>query len=176
MGEQQQPEKNKAERILAQIRDRKRDEALAEAEAEMVRLVIFTLGKDYYGFYGNHIREILTFSDIACVPGCPEYIMGIINVRGDIESVLSPNRLMGLPEAEITPESRILLAVAGDLRSGILVDTVKDVTEVSARILKQPISTLNPAVREFAVAGETLYDGNYVTVLDISKIFQKMVS
>ena len=74
-------------------------------EEEKIKLVIFSLRGDYYAFYGKQVKEILRFREITYVPGCPDYIMGIINVRGDIESVLNLHLMMGIPETEQTRTS-----------------------------------------------------------------------
>jgi len=107
------------------------------------------------------------------VPGCPDSIIGIINVRGDIESVINLHKMLGIPESRMNRKTRIMIAAEKEIRSGILADSVEDVLSVPVSSVSQPISTLDKSVKEFAVGGETLYNGKYVTLLDIGKIFAK---
>ncbi len=110
------------------------------------------------------------------MPGCPEFIRGIINVRGDIESVLNLHRMMGLSEVRPGRQSRVAIAIKNDIRTGILVDAVEDVIELPVSLIKRPLSTLDKNILEFAVGGENFYKNQYVTILDVEKIFAKIVS
>lgn len=164
---------SKNERILAEVEKRKHQAHSAEAAEEKVELVIFTLGDDFYAFYGHHVKEILPYEKITFVPGCPDAIIGIINVRGDIESVINLHKIFGIPESRMSRNTRIMIAAEKEIRSGILADSVEDVLSVPVSSVSQPILTLDKSVKEFAVGGETLYNGRYVTLLDIGRIFAK---
>ncbi len=164
-------ETDRSDRILAEVKRRKAADRWVQADAETRNLVVFALNGDLYAFDSAEVRELLPCGTITFVPGCPDVIKGIINVRGDIESVLNLHRIMELPPSEPTRASRIVIAVNGGIRSGILVDAVVDVVAAPADGVKRPLSTLDKAVRQFAVGGETLYEGRYVTLLDVGKIF-----
>ncbi len=160
------------ERILAEVKRRRAEgEAAAATETEKTDLIIFGLHDDYYALYGSEVTEILPYEPITFVPGCPDAIIGIINVRGDIESVLDLHRVLGLDPGEPTRKSRIIIAVGNGIRSGILVDRVEDVISVPVADIKRPISTLDRTIRRYAVGGETLYGNQYVTILDAGKLF-----
>jgi purine-binding chemotaxis protein CheW len=165
---------SKSDHILAEVKRRKAQKDTVDVEEEKAELVIFTLNEDYYAFYGIDVKEILPYEETTYVPGCPEFIMGIINVRGDIESVLNLHKLMMLKDPGIAKKSRIIIAEKEDIRSGIMVDSVEDVISVPVSALKRPIATLDKAVKEFTVGGETIYHSQYVTILDIGKIFGKI--
>lgn len=159
---------------MAEVRKRKQSADIAETIEEKIEIVIFTLGQDYYAFYGHTVKEILPYEKVTYVPGCPETIVGIINVRGDIESVVNLHKMIGIPESRVSRKTRIIIAADKDIRSGILTDSVEDVLSVPLSGIKKPISTLDKSVKEFAIGGETLYDKKYVTLLDLSKIFAKV--
>lgn len=143
------------------------------ADAKRVELVIFSLLEDYYAFIGSDIKEILSVGNITHVPGSPDFILGIINVRGNIESVFDIHKFLGLPDVKIVQTSRIVIADKNSIRSAILVDSVEDVINVSANSVKPPISTLDKSIQEFVI-GETIYNKKNVTVFDIGKIFGKL--
>ncbi len=168
--------KEKSEQILDAVKERRnRQRESAAAEEKTVNLVVFILDGDFYGFYGEEIKEILPYEPVTFVPGCPDDLLGIINVRGDIESVVNLHRMMGISPGEPTRDTRIVIASAEGIRSGILVDGVEDVLDVPQSEIKRPLATLDRSIREFAVGGETLYNEKYVTILDVGKIFSKIV-
>jgi purine-binding chemotaxis protein CheW len=166
-------DKKKSDRILNEIEKRRLGEKTVDIEEEKVKLVIFLLLDDYYAFYGKDIKEILPQKNIFYVPGSPDFITGVINVRGDIESVININKFLGLPYSRITQKSRIAIAVKGDMRSGILLDAVEDVIDVPRSSIKQPLSTLEDSRKDF-IAGELFYNNRNITVLDVGKIFGRI--
>ena len=160
------------DRILGDANKQKDVKKMA-ADEKKVELVIFLLLEDYYAFIGSDIKEILSVGSITYVPGSPDFILGIINVRGDIESVFDIHKFLGLPDVKIVRKSRIAIADKDGVRSAILIDSVKDVIDVPANSIKPPISTLDKSIQEFVV-GETTYNKKNVTVFDVGKIFGKL--
>ena len=69
---------------------------IVNVDEPLVKLVIFALGNEHFAFQGDCIHEILTKVDVFFVPGCPPSLEGVINVRGDIESVIRPHGLLHL--------------------------------------------------------------------------------
>ncbi|MGR3219893.1 MAG: chemotaxis protein CheW [Candidatus Anammoxibacter sp.] len=165
--------KSKSDLILDEVKRRKSKGKIVDVEEEKVKLVIFTLIDDFYAFYGDGVKEILIAGKITYVPGSSDFIHGIINVRGDIESVLNIHKLIGLSDGEITSNSRIAIAEKDEIRSGILVDSVNDVVDLPKSSIKPPISTLSDSVKEFVI-GETTYNKQNITILDIGKMFEKI--
>jgi purine-binding chemotaxis protein CheW len=156
--------------------NRRREAVQAEGlEEEKIKLVVFSLGQDRYAFPGKDVKEILRCGKITYVPGSPPIIHGIINIRGDIESVINIHQLLGLPDPEITPRSRIIIGSGAGIRSGILVDAIEDVTDFPVNsihsFLESP-PTLNPEL----VIGVTTYDHNTVTVLGVDNILGKLAA
>lgn len=145
------------------------DEAV-RGEEELVKLVLFTLGADTFALFGRCVGEILARADVFFLPGCPPSLEGVINVRGDIESVLRPHGLLGLPDGAAGPGSPILLCRGAAMKSGLRVDEVIDVADVPGAAIEPPAATLPPAVRQAAV-GALRFGGRLVTVLDLDKLF-----
>jgi len=164
----------KSERIIERVRKRREEAGSVDVDEERVKLVIFTLAGRYYAFPGAEIREILPFMKIACVPGASDAILGIINVRGDIESVLSGRRVLGLPDCEPASGNRIMIAESGGARSGILVDSVEDVSDFPSGSIHPSISTLDSSIKDY-VTGETVYNGKTTMVLSVAKVFEGMI-
>ena len=85
---------------------------IVNIDEPLVKLVIFALGDDQFAFLGEGIHEILTKVDVFFVPGCPPSLEGVINVRGDIESVIRPHDLLHLPASRRTTPQLSCLAAA----------------------------------------------------------------
>jgi purine-binding chemotaxis protein CheW len=165
--------RQKTDLILEELKRRSHTDKIVDVEEKRVKVVIFSLHKEFFAFYGEDVKEILPPVNIYYVPGSPDYILGVINIRGDIESVININRFLGLDDSETTKQSRIAVALKNGIRSGILVDSVVDVCDIPVSSVKPALSTHNKTVREF-VAGEILYSDRNITLLDIGKIFGKM--
>lgn len=166
-------DKKKSDLILNEIENRRLKGKIVDVEEEKVKLVIFLLSGDYYAFYGGDVKEILPQTNIFYVPGSPDFITGVINVRGDIDSVIDIKKLLGLPDSKDTQKSRIAIAVIGNMRSGVLLDAIEDVIDVPVSLIKPPLSTLEGSKKDF-IAGELFYNNRNITILDLGKIFGKI--
>lgn len=160
--------------IFKTIAQRNQQEHIIEIEEKLVQLVIFQLAERYYAFYGKTIKEIMTVGEISYVPGMPDYIVGIVNVRGDIESVLDLKGLLRLPQSPCSKRSRILLGEISGTRSGLLVDSVEDVLEIPEEQISATDSMLAEERARY-ILGESAYKGNALFLLNIEKIFEKLL-
>jgi len=147
---------------------------VVDVNEPMIKLVVFALGDDWFAFYGERIKEILTRSTIFFVPGCPGSLEGVINVRGDIESVIRLNELLQVPLPEAGTPSAILLGCGGSMNSGIRVDRVVDLIDIPLGSVQPPPVNLPDQIRPF-VSGLLSFKGRPVSVLDLEQIFTQYV-
>ena len=154
------------------IEQRRQEEDLAaQVDEQTVRMVLFTVGAQLFAVAGSSVREILPLGTIAFVPGCPDAMLGVINVRGAIESVLSLAALLGLREGEGSRHRSILLAVAAGMRSGLTVDAIVDVAEIPESAV-QPAPATTPAALAGVVAGAVSYRDRVATLIELDRLFQ----
>lgn len=144
---------------------------IVNVDEASVKLVIFELAGDWLAFPGESISEILPRVEVFFVPGCPASLEGVINVRGDIDSVISLAELLGKPVTEITAASSILRGQGGGMRSGIRVDRVIDVLDVVQSAIQPPHSSLPEHMRRF-VTGFMKHQNQPVAILDLGRIFE----
>ncbi len=91
--------------------------------------VTFSLAGESYGIDVMSVQEVLRLTDIAPVPGAPHFVLGIINLRGSVVTVIDARTRLGFPTQEPTDVTRIvILEVAGQVM-GMLVDSVAEVVE-----------------------------------------------
>lgn len=93
----------------------------------VLQWVTFNLDGETYGINVMQVQEVQNYTDIALVPGAPSYVLGIINLRGNVVTVLDTRQRFGLPVGEITDNTRIVIIEADQHVVGILVDSVAEV-------------------------------------------------
>lgn len=161
-------EKLKSELIRDELKIRLSGKEVVDVEEERVKVVIFMCGANLYAFYGRNIREILPSCEISWVPGLPAHIPGLINVRGDVESVIDLRHFLGEdPDAPGT--GLIAMAVHGGFRSGVMIRAIEDVVDIPLSAIHPPLATLSGAARDL-VAGEIEFSDKTVSLLDIGKL------
>lgn len=162
----------KSDSILNELKRRQQTKGIADVEEERVKVVVFTSGGHRYGFFGAKVQEILPPREISWVPSLPPFLPGLINLRGDIESVVDIRMILDLGPCD---PSRCLIAmvVEGECRFGVLIDSLEDVTDVPVRGLNPPLANLNLAIRDL-VAGELHMGPGVVTLLDVGKIASRI--
>jgi purine-binding chemotaxis protein CheW len=147
-------------------------EAVVLDEA-LIKLAIFQLSGLYFAFKGTQVREILPYSDIFYVPGCPNTMAGVINLRGHIESVVRLDLILGLPpqKADVPEEQRRILILHSDaMNTGVLVDLVEDVLDIPETAIHPPLSTF-PTPLDTWVEGELQWSDKAVPCLDAERLF-----
>ena len=97
------------------------------ADDPMLQWVTFRLEGETYGINVMQVQEVLRYTEIAPVPGAPTYVLGIINLRGNVVTVIDTRHRFGLPAAEVTEQTRIVIIEAEAHVVGILVDAVAEV-------------------------------------------------
>lgn len=97
------------------------------AEDPILQWVTFRLEDETYGINVMQVQEVLRYTEIAPVPGAPSYVLGIINLRGNVVTVIDTRLRFGLASAEVTDNTRIVVIEAENQVVGILVDAVAEV-------------------------------------------------
>jgi purine-binding chemotaxis protein CheW len=93
----------------------------------ILQWVTFKLAGETYGINVMQVQEVLRYSEIAPVPGAPAYVLGIINLRGNVVTVIDTRHRFGLSSGELTDNTRIVIIEADNHVVGILVDSVAEV-------------------------------------------------
>ena len=101
--------------------------------ADVSQWVTFKLGEETYGVNVVQVQEVLRVSEIAPVPGAPAYVLGIINLRGNVVSVLDTRLRFGLPKRASDDSTRIIIIELESQTIGILVDSVAEVEDVQGQ-------------------------------------------
>ncbi len=164
----------KREAIEAIVDERRADVTEAAREDERIQFVIVTLAGRLYAFFGTAVIAIAKVRDIVPIPGTPDYIPGVMYHQGRVESVIDIGKIMGLEVTPIGRKSRVVIAVSDNVYSGVLVDAVEDVVDLPRSGIFAPLETIGPEIGEF-VAGETTHGDRSVVILDLARIFDRVL-
>lgn len=136
---------------------------------EVLQWVTYRLGDETYGINVMQVQEVLRYTEIAPVPGAPDYVLGIINLRGNVVTVIDTRARFGLMSAETTDNTRIVIIEADEQVVGILVDSVAEVVYLrSSEIDSAP----NVGTEESAkfIQGVSHRDGELLILVDLNKL------
>lgn len=142
-----------------------------EVDEPTRKFVLFMLGEECFAIAGEQIREILPMGRIFFVPGCPATLEGVLNVRGDIVSVISLFALLEKTPPASTLEESILLGHAAGMQSGLRVGRVLDVLDLRESQIQAPHATLPDAMARM-VCGICMHKEWPVSILDLNRLFE----
>ncbi|WP_421866675.1 chemotaxis protein CheW [Motiliproteus sp.] len=113
--------------------------AASGSEDPVLQYVTFRLEEETYGINVMQVQEVLRYSEIAPVPGAPTYVLGIINLRGNVVTVIDTRQRFGLMPTDVTDNTRIVIIEVEKQVIGILVDAVSEVVYLNqSEIEKAP--------------------------------------
>ena len=134
-----------------------------------IQLVTFRLKDETYGVNVMQVQEVLRVAEIAPVPGAPHYVLGIINLRGNVVTVIDTRVRFGLPSAEIDDLSRIIVIESEAQVVGILVDSVAEVVDLNASEIDSAPNVGNEESSRY-IQGVASRDSNLLIVVDLNKL------
>ena len=136
---------------------------------EVLQWVTYKLGEETYGINVMQVQEVLRHTEIAPVPGAPDYVLGIINLRGNVVTVIDTRSRFGLPPTDISDNTRIVIIESDEQVVGILVDSVAEVVYLRASEID---SAPNVGTEESAkfIQGVSNRDGQLLILVDLNKL------
>jgi purine-binding chemotaxis protein CheW len=143
--------------------------AQAAAQDPVLRWVTFRLGDETYGINVMQVQEVLRMCEIAPVPGAPAYVLGIINLRGNVVTVLDTRTRFGLPPKDTDDASRIVIIETDGHIVGILVDSVAEVANLRASEIENAPNVGNSESSRY-IQGVFSRSGDILILVDVNKL------
>src|SRR6056297_3457094 len=134
-------------------------------ETDVIQLVTFRVGNVLLGIDISYVQEINRHLDVTRVPGADRSIMGVVNLRGDVVTILDPRRIFGLSETATAARCRNLVLRIGNERIGVMVDEVADILHVHGDDLVSRPSNVESVDSRF-IDSVYLHDDDIVVILD----------
>lgn len=136
---------------------------------EVLQWVTFKLETETYGINVMQVQEVLRYTEIAPVPGAPMYVLGIINLRGNVVTVIDTRSRFGLESTEVTDNTRIVIIEAEKQVIGIMVDSVAEVVYLKASEIDVAPNVGNDESAKF-IQGVSNRDGELLILVDLNKL------
>ena len=142
-----------------------------QSSSEIIQLVSFELEKEEYGIDVLKVREIIRMPAITKMPNTPDYVDGIINLRGTVVPIISLRKRFGLFEREGDRNSRILVMEVGGGLTGFVVDAVAEVIRVSSSEIQPPPTIVQGNAAQDCITGVINHAEQLLIVLDLDRLF-----
>jgi purine-binding chemotaxis protein CheW len=136
------------------------------------QLVVFQLGVEFYGVEISCIHEIVRMQKVTRVPRAPAFVEGVINLRGKVIPVIDLRHRFGLPAADHTRASRIVVVEIGDQVVGLVVDGVSEVLRINPALIEPPSPVVAGIDSEY-LRGIARLPDRLVILLDLDRVFAR---
>jgi purine-binding chemotaxis protein CheW len=158
---------NQQEQLNIQIEGEEEQKLIAEGS--IIQLVSFVLEDVEYGVDILVVHEILRFPEITRLPNTPDFIKGVINLRGNVIPVVDVRKRFGFPPAKVTELTRIIVIETNDKLTGLMVDNVHQVVRLSQQNVDPP-SELIEGVSEQYIWGIGRLKDRLIVILNLANI------
>jgi purine-binding chemotaxis protein CheW len=149
--------------------DDRNNNAAADSNDEVLQWVTYRLDDETYGINVMQVQEVLRYTEIAPVPGAPGYVMGIINLRGNVVTVIDTRSRFGLPPADVTDNTRIVIIESEEQVLGIMVDSVAEVVYLKTSEIDSAPSVGTEESAKF-IQGVSNRGDQLLILVDINKL------
>jgi len=133
---------------------------------ESIEVTEFVLATEHYGIETSFIEEVHTLKEHTFVPCTPDYVYGIMNIRGEIVSIIDLKVLLGLPQVGITDLKKVIIIHNSHMKFGVLADHIIGVGHIPIDHIQNVPQTLNDEQKMY-LRGLTK---NAVIILDADKL------
>ncbi|MBI5103155.1 MAG: purine-binding chemotaxis protein CheW [Nitrospirae bacterium] len=137
--------------------------------AKDLQLVVFKIGREFFGVGIDAVREIVRFQEITSVPDAPFFLEGVMNLRGRIVAVVNLGKRLRLLSAQRSKAARVLITESGGNMIGLNVDSVSEVLKVRPEAVEGPPEMVSAIGVEYII-GVAKVDERLIILLDLKKI------
>ena len=157
------------EAVAARLRERTREwaqPALAEADGEHFEALVFSLSGETYAIGSEHVAEVVPFKQFTPLPNTPSWVVGIVDVRGRVVSVVDLRILFELPLSALADRNSLVILEDREMEFALLIDKVQGITRLRRDALQREVANL-AGIRATYLLGVT---AEQWTVLDGSRL------
>lgn len=149
------PDPEETQRVLkARAQALAREPGKVEAADERLEVVEFLLAHERYAVESRYVREVYPLENLTPLPCTPAFVLGVVNLRGEIVSVIDIKKFFELPEKGLTDLNKVIVLQSETMRFGILADAVLGVRRMPVAELQPSLPTLT-GIREKYLRGVT---------------------
>jgi len=134
-----------------------------------LQLVVFKLGREEYAISILQVQEIKKVTDITRVPHTPDYIKGVMNLRGSVLPVIELKKRLGLVLEDYTDDTRIIIVKVADVSVGMIVDAVSEVMAISQQNIESSSNVVG-GIAETYVSGVGKLNNRLIIILNLEAV------
>ena len=134
-----------------------------------LHIVGFQIGRETYGVPITSLHEIVRVPEITAVPDAPDYLEGVINLRGKIVSVMDLRKRFGIKQVALKKGNRILVVEHSGRLAGLIVDSASEVVKIPSEDVEAPPAAFQEGGLN-CVTGLGKVRGRLIVLLDMSKL------
>lgn len=144
-----------------------------KSSEEILQVVVFKLGIDEYCVPVSQAREIQTYSSPTRIPNTPDFVEGIINLRGQIIPILDLKKRFNSGTTEINLTTRVIIIDMNNELLGILVDSVSEVLKIPQNRFELPPSAVKTSINNNYISGIGKLNDRLLILLDLAKVLNE---
>ncbi|WP_066173077.1 chemotaxis protein CheW [Bacillus marinisedimentorum] len=140
------------------------------AVANDLKVIVFQLKDEEYGVPVQQVLSIERMQHITRVPSTPEFVKGVINLRGVVTPIIDLRSRFDLEETEYGESTRIIIVTVGEMEVGLIVDAANDVIDIDGGQLEPPPQVIG-AVEADYIKGVARLEKRLLVILNLDKVF-----
>ncbi|WP_419779619.1 chemotaxis protein CheW [Maridesulfovibrio sp.] len=138
-------------------------------DAELIQLVTFSIGEEEFGVDILKVQEIIRTMEITKVPRAPQFVEGVINLRGKVIPIIDLRSKFGLQTREHDQHTRIIVIEINDMIVGFVVDSVSEVLRIPASTVEPPPPVVSGLESEY-ISGVGKLEDRLLILLDLNRL------
>ncbi len=141
--------------------------------AEELKVIVFTLQNEQYGVEVDKVRTIERMMPMTRVPKTPDFIKGVVNLRGVVVPILDLRGRFNLPEGEYTKDTRIVIVAVQDIEVGMIVDSASDVIDLDGDAISDPPEVVGGIKAKYLRGVARVSDDRLLVMLNLEEVLNK---
>lgn len=148
------------------------EEAHKKQDAELMQLVTFSIGEEEFGVDILKVQEIIRMMEITKVPRAPDFVEGVINLRGKVIPILDLRRRFGLVTRDHDKHTRIIVIEISNMIVGFVVDSVSEVLRIPSNTVEPPPPVVSGLESEY-ISGVGKLADRLLILLDLDRLLSR---
>ncbi|GED13143.1 chemotaxis protein CheW [Aneurinibacillus migulanus] len=136
---------------------------------EEIKVIVFRLKDEEYGVEVNQVKSIERLEHITRVPRTPQFIKGVINMRGIVTPIVDLRRRFGIEEAAYNETTRVIIVAIGEIEVGLIVDSANDVIDIPINAIEPPPEVVG-GIEAVYLRGVAKLDRRLLILLNLNKV------
>ncbi len=137
-----------------------------------LNLLTFNINDEIFALDLNYVREVIDKPEIMPVPDAPEFVLGVINLRGEILATIDMKLKLDLGATDISEDDMIIIAEFGNYSTGLLIKNFPTVVQSAEELLEEP-TIIQPSIEIELIRGVVELEDDVIVLLNLEKLLER---